>query len=321
MTTAVLEVNDLRLVRPDQAEVLRGVSLTVLEGETRALVGESGSGKSLTALAIMGLLPAGVRRHSGEVHLNGRDTAHFGPDDWSAIRGREVSLVPQDPLTALNPVLTIGAQLTEAMTAHGVARTEAQDRARASLARVGIRGPREAMNSYPHEFSGGMRQRVLIAMATCLHPRLLIADEPTTALDPTVQQQIIDLVESMKDESRMAVLWVTHDLGVVARLAQSVSVMYAGRIVETGSVRDILGAPRHPYSAGLRQSVPSLDAAPGSRLEVIPGRPPDPTDIRGCSFAARCPRSTTLCLQPPPIVEGPGARFAECWHPQEVIDA
>lgn len=321
MTDAVLEIDDLSLARSDGVAVLRGVTLAMSAGETRALVGESGSGKSLTALAVMGLLPAGVTHAGGIIRWAEVDTSGLDPAGWARLRGREIALVPQDPLTALNPVLTIGAQLTEAMTAHGVPRDEAEDRARASLARVGIRTPGEAVRAYPHEFSGGMRQRVLIAMATCLSPRLLIADEPTTALDPTVQQQIVDLVESMQSESGMAVLWVTHDLGVVARIADSVSVMYAGRVVETGTTKEVLGTPRHPYSAGLRRSVPSLDSAPGSRLEVIPGRPPDPRSIVGCAFSPRCPRATPRCDDSPPVAIGPDDRRAECWHPLEANHA
>ena len=256
----VLAVRDLHTVvrtGTGPLEILRGVDLEVARGETLAVVGESGSGKSFTALSIAGLLPAGATVSSGEVLLDGRDLVPLGEAERRSVRGGQIGMVYQDPMTSLNPVMRIGAQVIEGLRAHDWSKDDAHQRAVEVLGEVGLPSPTKLMRLYPHQLSGGMRQRVLIACAIAPRPKVLIADEPTTALDVTIQQQILELVASLRDEYGLAVVWITHDLGVVARIADRVAVMYAGRIAELAPTRTLFAGPQHPYTDGLLRSLPT----------------------------------------------------------------
>ncbi|HYH24230.1 MAG TPA: ABC transporter ATP-binding protein [Blastococcus sp.] len=318
MTTPVLEVEDLRVrLRTPRgpADVVNGLSYTVGAGETVAVVGESGSGKSVSVLALLGLLPARVATVTGRAVLQGEDLLTMKPERLRQVRGPGAGMVFQDPMTSLNPVLTIGRQLVEGIRAHGdVSKQAARARAAELLREVGLPDPERTLDRYPHELSGGMRQRVVIAIALSNSPALLIADEATTALDVTVQAQIIDLVERLQADHGTGVIWITHDLGVVAGIADRVLVMYGGRCVEDGTVDDVLERPAHPYTRGLLGSLPDLaqPAVDGvvPDLATVPGVPPAPTDLpAGCVFWPRCPvRSDARCEteQPPLAVVGRG---------------
>ena len=319
MTAPVLEVQDLRVqLRTPRgtAHVVNGLDYTVGPGETVAVVGESGSGKSVSVLALMGLLPARSATVTGRALLQGEDLLAMSPDRLRQVRGPGMGMVFQDPMTSLNPVLTIGRQLVESVRAHSaVSKAAARARAVELLTEVGLPDPARAVDRYPHELSGGMRQRVMIAIALSNSPALLVADEATTALDVTVQAQIIDLIERLQSERGTGVIWITHDLGVVAGIADRVLVMYGGRCVEDGTVDDVLERPRHPYTRGLLGALPDL-AEPlpdGTRrdLATIPGVPPPPTDLPpGCVFWPRCPvRGDARCEteQPPLAVVGGGS--------------
>ncbi|MGY1845233.1 ABC transporter ATP-binding protein [Modestobacter sp. SYSU DS0875] len=308
----VLEVEDLRVrLRTPRgpADVVNGLSYTVGRGETVAVVGESGSGKSVSVLALMGLLPDGVATVSGAARLDGEDLLTMRPDRLRQVRGPGIGMVFQDPMTSLNPVLTVGRQLVEGIRAHDdVGKAAARTRAAELLAEVGLPDPGKALDRYPHELSGGMRQRVMIAIALSSSPALLIADEATTALDVTVQAQIIELVERLQREHGTGVVWITHDLGVVAGIADRVLVMYGGRCVEDGTVDDVLEHPAHPYTRGLLGALPDLaePRADGSvpDLATVPGTPPAPTDLpAGCVFWPRCPvRADPRCeTEQPPL--------------------
>ncbi|WP_270933152.1 ABC transporter ATP-binding protein [Falsiroseomonas oryzae] len=270
--------------------LVEDVSLEVDAGETLAVVGESGSGKTVTFTSALGLLPRPGRVIAGEAMLDGVDLLKLPAEDLRCMRGARIGMVFQDPLTGLNPVFRIGDQIAEVLRAHQpVSRRAARDRAVELLRRVQIPDPARRIDDYPHQFSGGMRQRVLIAMAIALGPRVLIADEPTTALDVTVQAQVLDLLGDLRRADGMAMVLITHDLGVVARQADRVAVMYAGRVVETGTVEQVFRAPRHPYTVALFRSMPDLDAPAGSMLAPIAGSPPDPARRpAGCAFAPRC---------------------------------
>jgi oligopeptide/dipeptide ABC transporter ATP-binding protein len=297
--------------------IVDSVDFTVGLGETVALVGESGCGKSLTMLSVMGLHPVPPAEIvGGRVLLDGRDLLAMDEDDRRAVRGAEIAMVYQDPMTSLNPLMRVGEQIGEVLRAHGRSRREAEDRTVEVLADVGIARPARAARAYPHEFSGGMRQRVVIAMALALRPKVLIADEPTTALDVTIQQQIIALVDRLREEMSMAVVWVTHDLGVVARVAQRLLVMYAGHVVEEGSTAAVFAAPEHPYTAGLLAAIPPVKGLERHRLRQIPGSPPDPSSLPGgCPFAPRCPHVVERCrTEMPPLTDRSGSRAA-CWVP------
>jgi oligopeptide/dipeptide ABC transporter ATP-binding protein len=297
--------------------VVSGVDFDVAPGETVALVGESGCGKSLTMLSVMGLHPVPPAEIvGGEVLLDGRDVLAMDEDARRLVRGAEMAMVYQDPMTSLNPLMRVGEQIEEVLRAHRRPREEARRRAVEVLAEVGIPRPERAARAYPHEFSGGMRQRVVIAMALALRPKVLIADEPTTALDVTIQQQIIALVDRLREELSMAVVWVTHDLGVVARIAQRLLVMYAGRVVEEGATATVFAAPEHPYTAGLLAAIPPPRGAERRRLRQIAGSPPDPAALPpGCPFAPRCPYAVERCVaEMPPLTERRGSRAA-CWVP------
>jgi oligopeptide transport system ATP-binding protein len=277
---------------------VENVSLTVAEGETIGIVGESGCGKSVTMLSVMGLIPCPPGQiTSGEILFNGHDLLKMSDSELREIRGHHIAMIFQDPMTSLNPVLTIGLQITEALQEHlHMTGRQAASRATELLDVVGIPRPQERLKDYPHQFSGGMRQRVMIAMALACNPKLLIADEPTTALDVTIQAQIIDLIVNLQAQLGMAVIWITHDLGVIARLAQRVIVMYAGRIVEEAPVLDLYQASCHPYTLGLLGSLPRLDEKYGQTLFSIPGQPPTLLAAAlGCPFYPRCNYAIEQC--------------------------
>jgi oligopeptide/dipeptide ABC transporter ATP-binding protein len=318
----LLSVRDLDAVidtPQGEVSVVEGVSFDVWPEEAVGLVGESGSGKTMTALAVVGLLPRPVRIKSGHVIFDGKDLASVDPETLRAVRGAEISMIFQDPMSSLNPLLRIGEQIAESMRVHGVAASEARKRTLDALARVGIANPGAAARVYPHEFSGGMRQRVMIACALVMSPKLLIADEATSALDVTIQQQIITLVKELQEHSDLAVVWITHDMGVVARLVDRVMVMYGGHLVERGRVHAIFNGPEHPYTAALLRSIPLLTDRRRDPLVQIPGRPPDPGEVeRGCPFVARCPQSIERCVgEMPPMTERAGGGAAACWVPPE----
>jgi peptide/nickel transport system ATP-binding protein len=295
-----------------------GVSLTLERGKTLGIVGESGSGKSVLSRSIMGLLPRNVERH-GSIKFEGREIGEAGTDVMRAYWGTQMSMVFQDPMTSLNPVMKIGKQITEPLRYHlDVSRDYAEDTALALLQSVGIPEAERRLSEYPHQLSGGMRQRVMIAIALACGPKLLFADEPTTALDVTVQAQILDLLHKQQSERFMAMVLVTHDLGVVAGRAEATAVMYAGRVVEDAPTRELFRATRHPYTEALLKSIPKLNQASHTRLEAITGRPPDLiAPPPGCKFAARCPYAQARCLEEEPELteaESPGHSF-RCFYP------
>jgi peptide/nickel transport system ATP-binding protein len=290
----LLEVRDLVVHFETEDGLVRavdGVSYTVERGQTLGIVGESGSGKSVSSLTVMGLTRARSARISGEVLFNGRNLLDASDEEMRSIRGDDIAMIFQDPLSSLHPFYKVGAQIVEAVQAHrDVTKAQAWDRAIEMLGLVGIPEPRKRAESYPHEFSGGMRQRAMIAMALANDPKLLIADEPTTALDVTVQAQILELIERLQGEFDTAVVVITHDLGVVAEVADEIAVMYAGRIVERADKMSIFTAPEHPYTWGLLSSIPRMDTPRGDELTPISGRPPSLINLpTGCSFHPRCP--------------------------------
>ncbi len=301
----LLSVTDLRTYFHTRSGVYRavdGVSFSVERGETLGIVGESGSGKSVTCYSIMGLIPTPPGRiESGTALFDGTDLLHYTPARARAIRGKRVAMIFQDPMTSLNPYMRISEQLIEPLLIHeNISKRVALDRGLAMLESVGINDAKKRMHLYPHEFSGGMRQRVMIAMALITKPELLIADEPTTALDVTVQAQILELIKKMQRELGMAVIFITHDLGVVSGLCDRVQVMYAGRVVETADVRTLFRAPKHPYTRGLQRSIPSLQPK-GAELYTIAGLPPDVSKPQpGCAFAPRCEYAVERCTTTSP---------------------
>ena len=287
-----------------------GVSYAVEAGETVAVVGESGSGKSVTALSVMRLIPDPPGKiTAGSVLFAGRDLLTLSEPEMRKIRGAEIGMVFQEPMTSLNPVLTIGRQITETLEQHrGMGRAAATQRAEALLAQVGIAEPGRRLKQYPHQLSGGMRQRVMIAIALACGPKLIIADEPTTALDVTIQAQILELMKNLSRDHGIALIIITHNLGVVARYADRVNVMYAGRIVESGSAADIYHDPRHPYTVALLKSVPRLDKPRQARLDPVEGQPPDLTRLdAGCAFRPRCPLADAGCAVARPSLSPVGA--------------
>jgi oligopeptide/dipeptide ABC transporter ATP-binding protein len=319
LSEPVLIVRDLRIgIRKggNVATLVHGVDLTVAAGERLGIVGESGSGKSLTMLAVMGLLAPPLEVLSGSIRLAGREMVGASETELRAIRGTEVGMIYQDPMTSLDPMLRVGRQVAEGPRAHGAAKDELPARVLAGLAEVGFSDPAHVERLFPHQLSGGMRQRVMIASALIGAPRLLIADEPTTALDVTVQRQILHLVRRLQTEHGMAVAWITHDLGVIAQFAQRVSVMYAGRVVETAPTRALFHTPQHPYTAGLLRSLPS-SVSPGERLPQIGGAPPDASTLPpGCAFHPRCPQAISRCMSDvPPLTARPTSASAACWVP------
>jgi oligopeptide/dipeptide ABC transporter ATP-binding protein len=318
---SLLEVTDLHAavsVRGRELPVVRGVSFAVEPGETVGLVGESGSGKSFTALSVLGLLPEGATVTGGAVRYGGRDLVTLPDRERRALRGPELAMIYQDPMTALNPLMKVGAQITEGLAAHGVDGGAARTRMLEALAEVGLPTPDRIARAYPHQLSGGQRQRVMIAMALAPRPKLLIADEPTTALDVTIQQQILSLVAELRDRTGMAVVWITHDLGVVARIARRVLVMYAGRIAESGPAAPLYREPHHPYTAGLLGSIPPPRGPERAPLPQIGGAPPDVAALpAGCPFHPRCPQVRERCgVEEPPLLDR-GTSEAACWVPRE----
>ena len=296
---------------------VNGVSYTVKPGEALGLVGESGCGKSVSALSLMRLIPNPPGRISdGEILFDGRDLLKLSDEEMRRVRGKEIAIIFQDPMSSLNPVLTIGRQISEALELHeGLNGAKARERTVELLDLVGIPSASSRVDDYPHQFSGGMRQRVMIAMALSCNPKLLIADEPTTALDVTIQAQILDLIARLRKELGMAVILITHDLGVVAGVCERINVMYAGHIVESGTAEELFANPRHPYTLGLLRSVPRIDQPRRERLIPIEGLPPDLIDPPpGCPFAPRCAYAVERCLDENPELElvGP-AHVAACW--------
>lgn len=316
----LLDVRALRasFATPDgPVTALHDVSLTIQRGETLALVGESGSGKSVTACALLGLLPRRVARTSGQAFLDGTDLLSLGDRAMQAIRGNRIAMIFQEPMSALNPVMRIGDQIVETIRLHQrISHAEAAQRAVALLEQVRMPSPRERANDYPHQMSGGMRQRAMIAIALAGEPDLLIADEPTTALDVTTQAQILRLLKRLQADTGMAMLLITHDLGVVAETADRAAVMYAGRIVEQGPVDALLTHPAHPYTAGLLASLAIETLPPGARLPEIPGTvPPLASMPRGCAFAPRCAHAQDDCRATPPALRRTGNSRVACHVP------
>jgi peptide/nickel transport system ATP-binding protein len=317
MAEPVLAVEDLKVGFPTRRGTLvavDGVSFEIAAGEVLGVVGESGAGKSLTGAAVIGLLEPPGRILDGEVRLQGQRIDTLGAEAMRKVRGRRIGMVFQDPLTSLNPLYRIGDQIVETIRAHADVTThEARERAIALLQEAGIQGARERFGSYPHEFSGGMRQRVVLALALCAEPDLLIADEPTTALDVSIQAQIIALLKRLCRERGTAVMLITHDMGVIAETADRVAVLYAGRIVEIGPVRDVVKAPRHPYTKGLMGAIPTAGGH-AARLVQIPGSMPRPAAIpTGCAFHPRCPEAFDRCARERPGRLQAGASEAACW--------
>ena len=307
-----------------RAEAVKGVSFDVAENTTVALVGESGSGKSVTAMSILRLIPNPPGRISaGEVVFDGRDLLKLEDHEIRAIRGNRIAMIFQEPMSSLNPSLTIGLQIAEPINLHRKTPwAAAMDMATDLLARVRLPDARSRLKSYPHQFSGGMRQRAMIAMALACQPQLIIADEPTTALDVTVQAQILALLKEVTRAANSALILITHDLGVVARYADRVCVMYGGRIIEAGPAREIYARPRHPYTIGLMASVPRLDQATGTRLVPIEGQPPNLANLPpGCAFAPRCSRAVDRCRIERPVLAGTGPEHLSACHFHDQLSA
>jgi oligopeptide/dipeptide ABC transporter ATP-binding protein len=325
LATPVLSVRNLTtrfFTRAGVVYAVEDVSFDVAEGETVGIVGESGCGKSVTSLSLMRLIPSPPGRIvGGEVLLTAdgeiRDLVRLGEGAMRTVRGNDIAMIFQDPMTSLNPVYTVGNQLMEPLMLHlELSAGEAAKRAVDLLKRVGIPAAEDRFHAYPHQFSGGMRQRVMIAMALACNPKVLIADEPTTALDVTIQAQILDLMAGLNRDFGTAIILITHDLGVVAEVCRRVIVMYAGRVVEQGAAKDLFGNPQHPYTMGLLRSVPRLGAHVKNRLATIGGLPPDLlSPPRGCPFRPRCPRRQAKCEAPPPLVETAPGQLAACWFP------
>ncbi len=320
MSEVVLEVRDLRthfFTRAGVVKAVDGVSFTVRTGKVMGLVGESGSGKSVTGFSIMGLVDPPGRIAGGSILYQGRDLAKLSDKEMRMLRGNRIAMIFQDPMMTLNPVLRIDTQMIETVRAHdNVSYADARTRARDAMGLVGIPSPEERLSSYPHQFSGGMRQRVAIAIALLHRPDVIVADEPTTALDVTIQAQILFEMQKLCASQGTALIWITHDLSVIAGLADDIAVMYAGRIVETGTVAEVLDKPLHPYTHGLIGSVPSRNAR-GKRLRQIPGMTPSLLNLLpGCAFRTRCPRASDACLTEPEITTPAPGRALRCFHPQ-----
>jgi peptide/nickel transport system ATP-binding protein len=326
VSAPLLAVDDLRVTFRSRGRrdvrAVDGVSFSLEAGQTIGIVGESGCGKSVTSLAVLGLLPSRGVEVTGSVRFEGEELLGRSDRELSERRGRDVAMVFQDPMTSLNPVLTIGRQVTEVLQRHlALARPDAVAEAARLLWAVGIPDARRRLRQYPHQLSGGMRQRVMIAMALACRPRLLIADEPTTALDVTIQAQILELLRELVVDSQTALVLITHDLGVVAGMCEAVHVMYAGRIVESAERHDLFGAPRHPYTSGLLASVPRLDQPRGQRLHPIAGSPRDTLPwTSACAFAPRCPNRVDVCTSQSPALERDTATVHDlrCFNPVAV---
>jgi len=321
----LLEVKDLKthfFTLDGVVKAVDGVSYELNEGETLGLVGESGCGKSVSALSVMRLIPDPPGKIvNGEILLDGEDILKIGMEEMRRVRGAKIAMVFQEPMTSLNPVLTVERQLTETLQLHmGMGKQESQRESVNLLTRVGIPDPESRIKHYPHQFSGGMRQRVMIAMALSCNPRLIIADEPTTALDVTIQAQILDLMKSLTTEFGVALIVITHNLGVVARYADRVNIMYAGKVIERGEAREIYANPRHPYTVGLLRSVPRLDLPRRAKLDPIEGQPPDLINLpQGCAFRERCRWAIDKCATDmPELVEIGDNHLSACFRPEEL---
>jgi oligopeptide transport system ATP-binding protein len=316
---SILEVDELvtRFNTPEgTVYAVNGVSFNLAEGETLGVVGESGCGKSVTMLSILQLIPRPPGRIvNGSARFHGDDLLSLSADEIRAVRGAQIAMIFQDPMTSLNPVLTIGKQVSEPLSLHlGMTKKDAEERVVELLRLVGIPEAEKRLTQYPHQFSGGMRQRVMIAMALACNPQILIADEPTTALDVTIQAQIIELVKKLRDEIGMSVIWITHDLGVVAGMAQRMLVMYAGYIIEEAPVKELYSNPTHPYTLGLIRSLPRLDRGGHEKLNVIPGLPPLLLEKPvACPFQPRCPHAFERCVENPPLLDVGVNHQSACW--------
>ncbi len=321
----LLEVKDLKtyfFTMDGVVKAVDGVSYELNEGETLGLVGESGCGKSVSALSVMRLIPDPPGKIvNGEILLDGEDILKIGMEDMRQVRGAKIAMVFQEPMTSLNPVLTVERQLTETLELHmGMSKAESKRESVNLLTRVGIPDPETRIKQYPHQFSGGMRQRVMIAIALSCNPRLIIADEPTTALDVTIQAQILDLMKALTTEFGVALIVITHNLGVVARYADRVNIMYAGKVIERGEAREIYANPRHPYTIGLLRSVPRLDLPRKAKLDPIEGQPPDLINLPpGCAFRERCRWAIDKCAtDTPELVEIGGGHLSACFRADEL---
>jgi len=329
VTEKLLDVKNIRTYFYTEGGIVKavdGVSYACDVGESIALVGESGSGKSVSALSIMRLIPnpPGIIEEGGEVWFKGQDLLKLDKDELLHYRGKEIAMIFQEPMTSLNPVLTVGRQITETLLRHmDMTPNQARDRAIELISMVVIPDPSSRLESYPHQYSGGLRQRVMIAMALSCEPSFLIADEPTTALDVTIQAQILELIGRLNRETGTAVMIITHNLGVVARYASKVNVMYAGRVIETGTSEEIYGSPRHPYTLGLLSSVPRLDEPRRQKLIPIEGLPPDLMNLpTGCPFKPRCRYSIDICGEEyPPFEEVTPGHFKACWVDTTKVEA
>lgn len=319
MSRRILELKNVKtsfFTHLGEVQAVRGVSFTLDKGEALGIVGESGSGKSVTSMSIMNLVSYPGRVKEGEILFKGEDLTKKNKKEMMAIRGDEIAMIFQDPMTSLNPVYTIGDQIMEATIKHqGLSKAEAREKAIEMLRLVGIPAPESRVDNYPHEFSGGMRQRAMIAIALSCQPELLIADEPTTALDVTIQAQILELMKEIKDKLDTAIILITHDLGVVADVCSRIIVMYGGLIMEEGTAEEVFYTPKHPYTMGLLKSIPRLDLAEKQRLVPIPGTPPDLLKPPvGCPFASRCPYAMNICLERmPEYTTSPTGHRAACW--------
>lgn len=319
MSEKLLEIKDERLsffTPAGEVKALNGVSFSMEEGEVLGIVGESGSGKSVTAYSVMGLTAYSGKLIGGTINFNGHQIDKMSEKEMRKIRGNEVSIIFQDPMTSLNPVYTIGNQITEVICLHtGKSKKEAHDRAKELLELVGINEPAKRLKQYPHELSGGMRQRVMIAIALACEPKLLIADEPTTALDVTIQAQILELMQELRKKLGMSIIMITHDLGVVASMCERIAVMYAGHIVEYGTADEIFYEPKHEYTKGLIRSIPKLNVQETERLIPIEGQPVDLLNPpAGCPFAPRCANCMKICLREmPPKTELSDTHYSQCW--------
>jgi len=321
---AIRDLNASFYTRRGEVRAVRDVSFSLRQGETLALVGESGSGKTATAMSILRMLPGKARVTGGEILFEGQDLVKMSERQMAKVRGRHIGLIPQDPAASLNPLMTVGQHVTELLGVHlGMKGRVAHDRTIELLQAVGIPEPQRRFHAYPHQMSGGMRQRVMIALAIACHPALLLADEPTTALDPTIQSQILELIATLSREMNTATILITHNLGIVAGVCDRVAVMYGGRIVEVAPRDQLFAEPRHPYTLGLLQCVPRVDRLTAGTFQSIPGQPPDLAGpIPGCSFAPRCTFASERChrespLQTPPVAE----HRAACWHQDQLRPA
>ena len=326
MSRRLLSVRNLKtsfFTHVGEVKAVRGISFDVNQGEVLGIVGESGSGKSVTSLSIMGLLQHPGRVVDGEIFFQDQDILSYGKRRMRRVRGKEIAMIFQDPMTSLNPVYTVGNQIMEMLQEHeDIGKGEAKRRAIEMLRMVGIPSPEKRIHNYPHEFSGGMRQRAMIAIALACSPKLLIADEPTTALDVTIQAQILNLIKRLNRELDMTTILITHDLGVVAQVCDRVAIMYAGEIVESGTIAEVFDHPHHPYTIGLFGSIPSLDET-AEKLKPIQGQMPDPTELpEGCAFAPRCPYATGACRTRKPEMTGVGGtQMVRCLAHQGVFES